>query len=318
MSKRRLAGSVWAAGVLSLALVAAGCGGGADDDPGSGASADAGSPTSATASTAPSTAPSTARPTPSVSSPTPSPEAPTSSAGPAYSTWKLGVHVLPVTDTGFGEIRPTPAGLRERRYPTDDVLPPPADGRFHSSVGAITESVRTAMGNSWEPGCPVALADLRYLRVSFWGFDDRAHTGELVGAASVADDVVSVFAELFRARFPIEQLTLPSDIDPSPRPTGDGNGSAGFACRASRSGAELSAHAYGLAIDIDPFQNPYDRGDGLVLPERASSYLDRDWRRPGMIEPDGVVVRAFTRIGWTWGGTFSSVKDYMHFSQTGR
>ena len=75
--------------------------------------------------------------------------------------------------------------------------------------------------------------------------------------------------------------------------------------------------ADGLAVDLDPFQTPYTKGD-LVLPELASSYLDRGHVRPGMITPDGVVVRAFASIGWTWGGTWRSLKDYQHFSRNGR
>ena len=67
---------------------------------------------------------------------------------------------------------------------------------------------------------------------------------------------------------------------------------------------------------MNPFQNPYTKGD-LVLPELASSYLDRGWVRPGMIEPDGPVVRAFASIGWAWGGTWHSLKDLQHFSQNG-
>ena len=78
----------------------------------------------------------------------------------------------------------------------------------------------------------------------------------------------------------------------------------------------FSQHAYGLAIDVNPFQNPYTKGD-LVLPELASSYLDRGRVRPGMITPDGPVVRAFAAIGWTWGGTWHSLKDLQHFSQNG-
>jgi hypothetical protein len=31
-----------------------------------------------------------------------------------------------------------------------------------------------------------------------------------------------------------------------------------------------------------------------------------------------VVVRSFAAIGWEWGGDWSSMKDYMHFSATGR
>jgi len=98
------------------------------------------------------------------------------------------------------------AGCAVRRYPTRDVLPPPADGRFHGTVGPITPDVRERMGETLQPGCPVAIADLRYVTVTFRGFDGASDTGE------------------------------------------------------------------------------------LVLPERASSYLDRQWRRPGMILPDGVTV----------------------------
>ena len=87
--------------------------------------------------------------------------------------------------------------------------------------------------------------------------------------------------------------------------------------RATTGGTSYSAHAYGLAIDLNPFQNPYQSGD-LVIPERASAYLDRSWLRPGMITADGPVVRAFAGIGWSWGGDWQSLKDYQHFSATGR
>jgi D-alanyl-D-alanine carboxypeptidase len=99
-------------------------------------------------------------------------------------------------------------------------------------------------------------------------------------------------------------------------PTGDGNNTAAFTCRAARRQARWSAHAYGLAVDVNPFQNPYRRGD-LVLPELASAYLDRGRVRPGMIRPGDVVTRAFADIGWTWGGTWRSPTDLMHFSATG-
>ncbi|HEX6486233.1 MAG TPA: M15 family metallopeptidase [Nocardioidaceae bacterium] len=69
--------------------------------------------------------------------------------------------------------------------------------------------------------------------------------------------------------------------------------------------------------DLAWIQNPYLRGD-VVLPELASAYLDRDWLRPGMITPDGPAVRAFSSIGWEWGGDWSATKDYQHFSVNGR
>jgi hypothetical protein len=104
--------------------------------------------------------------------------------------------------------------------------------------------------------------------------------------------------------------------DPDAPPTGDGNGTGGFVCRPTTGGSSYSQHAYGLAIDVNTFQNPYTKGS-VVLPELASSYLDRGWVRPGMVVADGPVVDAFAAVGWEWGGAWSSLKDYQHFSRDG-
>ncbi len=201
--------------------------------------------------------------------------------------------------------------------PTRDLLPPPRDGEFHATVVRLTPAVRTRMGESWSPSCPVALAGLRHLTLTFRGFDGRAHTGELVVNATVARDVVTVFHRLYAASYPIEEMRLPTTSDLRAPPTGDGNNTAAYVCRTTRGSTTLSAHAYGLAIDVNPFLNPYRKGD-LVLPELASAYLDRSWRRPGMVLRGGVVTRAFASVGWTWGGDFESVSDLMHFSANGR
>ena len=78
-----------------------------------------------------------------------------------------------------------------------------------------------------------------------------------------------------------------------------------------------SQHAYGLAIDINPMQNPYVTSDGYIFDYHARRYRDRSLHLPGMIHPDDAVVRAFEAIGWTWAGSWTHDKDYMHFSQNG-
>lgn len=248
--------------------------------------------------------------------PQPRPATRPSATSRVGASWRVGARPLPLRPDGFGEVLPTPAALRDRRLPTVDRLPPPAGGRFRSAIRPIGPAVRARMGATWRPGCPVGLADLRYVTVSFHGFDGRPHTGELVVNERVAAQVVSVFARLYRARFPIEAMRLVTTADLEAHPTGDGNNTAAFTCRAARKQTRWSAHAYGLAVDVNPFQNPYRRGD-LVLPELAGAYLDRGDRRPGMIRPGGVVTRAFAAIGWTWGGTWRSPRDLMHFSATG-
>jgi len=246
--------------------------------------------------------------TPAVGATTTTPAAPIS--------WEIGASPLPLRPDGFGQVLPTPLALRDRRLPTRDLLPPPGDGRFSATIGPVTAALRTRMGQTWSPACPVPLRGLRYLTVAFRGFDGRAHRGELVVAATSAPKVIGVFRTLYAAGFPIEEMRLPTTADLRARPTGDGNNTAAYVCRAARGQTRFSQHAYGTAIDVNPFQNPEAKRD-LVLPELASAYVARSWHRPGMLLPASVAVRAFAAIGWRWGGDWRSSKDWMHFSASG-
>lgn len=226
----------------------------------------------------------------------------------------LGTRVLPVGSSGFAAAQETPPELRNRSIITTDELPPPADGGFHATIQAVPAGVLTR--STWTSTCPVKATDLRYVTVSFRGFDGRAHTGELLVNARAANAMVTVFGKLFAAGYPIERMRVTSAAELNAPPTGDGNTTAAFACRPVRGQTAWSQHAYGLAVDVNPFQNPYHEGT-VVLPELATSYLDRGTVRPGMILPHGPVVQAFAAVGWKWGGDYRSLTDFMHFSANG-
>lgn len=228
--------------------------------------------------------------------------------------WTVGARPLPRRADGFGQVLPTPPELVRRRLPSSDRLPPPADGRFAGTIAPVPPEVLAR--STWQADCPVPEAGLRYLTLSFWGFDDRPHTGELIVAARVAEDVRRVFERLYAARFPIEEMRVTTRAELDAAPTGDGNNTNGFVCRPARGQTRWSAHARGVAVDVNPFNNPYLRGD-LVLPELSSAYVDRRQRKPGMIQAGDVVTQAFASVGWTWGGNWRSPKDLMHFSLTG-
>lgn len=228
----------------------------------------------------------------------------------------LGTRELPRTQDGYGEVRPTPPALRHRRWTLPDSVPM-LPGRGYAAKVVSPAPARVIARSTWAPGCPVASTDLAWVRLAFWGFDARRHTGELLVHRDVADDVVSVFGTLYRQRFPQEQVVIVADYDPDAPPTGDGNATGAFVCRPTTGASFYSQHAYGLAIDVNTFQNPYVKGS-VVLPELASSYLSRSPGRPGMVVPAGPVVAAFARIGWEWGGDWSSLRDYQHFSRNGR
>ena len=244
-------------------------------------------------------------------SPSPSPAPEPGTVAPAW----LGTRPLPTTAAGFGEVRPTPPGLRDRRFTLPDRLPALPGSGFASRVTTPAPGEVIAR-STWAPGCPVGVRDLAWVRLTFWGFDDARHTGELLVNRSAAADLVRVFHALYDARFPIEEMRITTKAEQTAPPTGDGNDTSAFNCRPVRGATSYSQHAYGLAVDVNPFQNPYLKG-GLVLPELAGAYRDRAWQRPGMILPDGPVVRAFARIGWGWGGSWHSLKDLQHFSANG-
>jgi hypothetical protein len=246
---------------------------------------------------------------------------------PTRPAW-LGTRVLEVGPSGFPPPQPTPAELRDRRLPPPPSdLPEPVDERYAASIDPVPPGVLAR--STWSEGCPVAVEDLRYLTVTFWGFDGGHHTGELLVHAEAAEDLVEVFGRLHGARFPIEEMRVIRAEELDLPPTGDGNVTTAFVCRDTRGTTSWSQHALGLAVDINPFHNPYLRdatsgADALtrpwavVLPELATSYVDRGDHRPGMIQPGDVVTEAFAAIGWGWGGDWSSLADWMHFSRSGR
>ncbi|MGZ5383806.1 MAG: M15 family metallopeptidase [Acidimicrobiia bacterium] len=226
----------------------------------------------------------------------------------------LGTRLLPLRPDEFGEVLPTPPELVDRAFETPNVRPPPVGEEFEWTIQPVPDDV--LMRSTWTPECPVTVEELAYVTVSHWGFDQKFHTGELLVNASVADDLVEVFRRLHEIRFPIEEMRVIRLEEIDAHPTGDWNDTTAFVCRPAVGSGSWSQHAYGTAVDVNPFHNPYQKGD-LVLPELASVYLDRSDLRPGMIAAGDDVVQAFAAIGWGWGGNWNSLKDWMHFSLSG-
>lgn len=189
--------------------------------------------------------------------------------------------------------------------------PPP----FAHSVSRVTAA---QLPHSWHPGCPVAPARLRRLRVSYWGFDRRAHTGSVIVNARAVAPLTRVFSRLYAARFPLRRMRPIDAYGGSDERSLAADNTAAFNCRyAVASGPKRwSVHAYGLAIDVNPVENPYLLA-GRVHPRAGRVYLDRSRTRRGMAVRGGLLVRAFAAEGWAWGGRWSASPDYQHFSATG-
>jgi D-alanyl-D-alanine carboxypeptidase len=189
---------------------------------------------------------------------------------------------------------------------------------FRFSASPLSAALQTRMRrDSWRPGCPVALTDLRLLRMSYWGFDDRAHSGQMVVNADVVDDVHTAFAKLFAARFPIRRMRLVDDYGASDYASIAHDNTSSFNCRDATGSTQFSQHAYGRAVDINPIENPYVYANGTTTHPPSVPYLDRRRHRTGMAFAGGVLVRAFDAVGWGWGGRWPLPTDYQHFSRNG-
>lgn len=178
------------------------------------------------------------------------------------------------------------------------------------------ETIDIIDGVSFKENDKVELNDLRLVEVRHYGFDDNIHSGELIVHKKVAEEVCDIFEELLQAEFPIEKIRLIDEYGADDDLSMEDNNSSALCVRyITGTGNVFSNHSYGIAIDINPIQNPYVRGD-TVLPPEGEDYLDRSQNKKGMIRPGDACYTAFKSRGWTWGGDWRSLKDYMHFEKS--
>jgi hypothetical protein len=228
-----------------------------------------------------------------------------------------------------------PSETAEPGQPSTSTTPAPAPTTTKPAIAATTAAPATTapaapafsgvavrvtaadLPSSWRPGCPVAPSELRRLDLSYWGFDDRPHAGALIVNAAQADAIIGVFKRLYDKRFPIRRMEPIDAYGGSDDASVAADNTAGFNCRnAVASGPPAwSQHAFGLAIDVNPVENPYILEDE-VMPPAGKEFVDRKNVRPGMAVRGGELVAAFADAGWSWGGVWAN-PDYQHFSSTG-
>lgn len=190
-----------------------------------------------------------------------------------------------------------------------------ANENFHSSISNIPASIQQLMiEKSWHKGCPLTLNQLAYLTLSYWGFDNKPHEGELIVYKEIAQNTVDTFRELFQIKFPIESMQLPERLSNKSTILKDNNTSAFYCQTDAQSPNKFSAHSYGIAIDINPVYNPSMIANHKVYPESGKKFLDRKLRHKGMIREGDSAFGILTKYGWYWGAFFPEV-DYQHFQK---
>ncbi len=189
---------------------------------------------------------------------------------------------------------------------------------YSSHISPITPKIKTRIlkGGSWHRGCPVPLSDLRYLTMTYRGFDGRDHRGEMIVHQSVAREVTEIFGKLYTSKYPIKHMRLVSDYGASDFRSIEADNTSAFNCRAVTGGKKWSNHSYGKAIDINPIENPYISRSGRISHKSSLKYRNRDHSHSkATILKNDKIVKLFKTKGWRWGGDWHSIKDYQHFDK---
>lgn len=181
-----------------------------------------------------------------------------------------------------------------------------------ASISPLSEEMRRSMtGKSWKPGCPVSLDDLAAVQVKYFGFDAAAHEGTLVVHKRFSSEAAQIFDELYKAHFPINKVSPWENYGPDVYAEQDIT--VGFYCeRAQDAPSEWSGHAYGVAIDLNPRENPFLDARQGWWPKTSAKLAPRDGAK-GKLSPDTEAFRIFARHGWAWGGFYVGEPDLMHF-----
>ncbi|MDE7198546.1 MAG: M15 family metallopeptidase [Lachnospiraceae bacterium] len=172
-----------------------------------------------------------------------------------------------------------------------------------------------------EDGCTVPYEDLSYVGLLYFDFEGQAQTGELICNKAIAQDMVEIFYELYRNEYQLERVRLIDEYGGDDTASMADNNTSCFNYRVVDGTTSLSKHAYGLAIDVNPYYNPYvvfnknGSGDTYISPPGSEVYADRSQNFAYKIDENDLCYRLFTEHGFTWGGNWNSTKDYQHFQK---
>jgi hypothetical protein len=193
-------------------------------------------------------------------------------------------------------------------------------GAQEFSAQPIPDSVFHRMqGRSWPEGCTIRRADLRYLRLTHVDAESKEHVGEMVCNKAIANDLIEIFKELYRQKYPIQRIRLIDDYEAVDERSMRDNNSSCFCYRKVSGTTKLSKHAMGMAVDINTLYNPYVRtgkdGRRIVEPATATKYVDRRKTFPYKIVKGDLLYRLFVQHGFKWGGSWRTMKDWQHFEK---
>ena len=184
-------------------------------------------------------------------------------------------------------------------------------------VSKITDEIFARIkGKSFKDNCTLSRDDLRYLHVLHKDLDGKTHEGEMIVNYHIANDVMDILKQLYKADYAIEKIRLVDEYGADDEKSMEDNNSSAFNFRFISHTTKISKHGLGLAVDINTLYNPYTKvvdGKRIVEPITAEPYLDRSADFPYKIDKNDLCYKLFIKKGFEWGGDWSDRKDYQHF-----
>jgi hypothetical protein len=152
--------------------------------------------------------------------------------------------------------------------------------------------------------------NLTLVDVEYYSFDGKLHSGQIVINKIIEKDVLEIFRIIKANKFPVSKVIPVVKYNWSDEASMLDNNTSSFNYRKVKGQKVLSAHSKGLAIDINPFQNPHIKNKTTSPPNAIY-----DTKSAGTILKDSQLVKEFKKRGWQWGGNWVSSKDYQHFEK---
>ncbi len=189
---------------------------------------------------------------------------------------------------------------------------------YYEPLSEETKEFITGVSFPTDDSIKISYEDLAYVHVLHVDFEGNSQIGELICNKAIAQDFVEIFYDLYMAKYPIERMYLVENYDGDDELSMQDNNTSCFNYRNISGTSQISEHAYGLAIDINPFYNPCvttQGGKKRVAPKGSEAYSDRSLSLPYMITKTDLCYQLFIEHGFTWGGNWKSSKDYQHFEK---
>ena len=178
----------------------------------------------------------------------------------------------------------------------------------------ITKTTSTEVAETYHAGCPVGPSKLSTIRMNFYGRDRKMHRGVIIVRTDLTTEITRGFRTGLSHRYSIARMKNPNVYGGSDPVQMEANNTSGFNCRKVVGNPYAqSPHSYGIAIDVNPVQNPYRDINGKWWPENGLSYIDRSNHRRGMLYSDSSLTKSLRGDEFFWGGFWYPGRDYQHF-----